>query len=49
MKNELIKLYKEFVFEFKLKEKSIWDKGGSWSKKPDLETFMNWLDTGFID
>lgn len=49
MKEEIIKLYKEFLFEFKMHEEQLWDKGGTWSKKPDFKEFMFWLEKGYID
>ena len=49
MKAELLKLYKEFYNEFTMKQDQIWDKGGTWSKKPDFKSFIDWLEKGYID
>lgn len=49
MKEELLKLYKEFLVAFEEKEKQIYSMGGVWSRKPNFEEFIAYLEKGYID
>lgn len=48
MKEEILKLYKQFKDEFNQYERDLYGRGGSWSRNPDFEEFMEWLENGFI-
>lgn len=49
MKEELLKLYDEYLEAFIEFEKKIYHDGGSLSKVPSFLGFMEWLKNGYID
>lgn len=49
MKEELLKLYKEFLDAFNAYTQRIHRTGGYTSRKPDFQEFMNWVDKGYIE
>lgn len=49
MKEELLKLYDEYLEAFTEFERKIYQAGGSLSKAPSFRGFMEWLKNGYID
>lgn len=49
LKENLVELYGEYLEAYKIRDKEIYGLGGSWSAKPDLPGFIEFLRLGYID
>lgn len=49
MKEELIKLYKQYCDYFQETEETLYDNGGFWSKEKSFEGFIYWLENGKLN